>query len=279
MAKAITGRITLNLVAGILVTVVTVAVAIFWMAERQNNQEAQATQTMVMGGIEAMQRRIQGVANDYSWWEDAYNAYTKHDGDWMYSNIGSSVEDTQIADLMAIISPAGHLDYGWTIDDKTKASDLVTPEVVAAIRKLAEGMPVQNLAARVGYIHAGKGAMLIAVSRIAPVSRADTVDPATLPFFVAGFDLSEKRLTNLGKSFLIDDLRLVPEANGHEAFPGFPAIKDLTGSPIAQLVWTPPTPGYAVLRSVLLPIFVALVALLHRRRSRPPSAPASSPSR
>ena len=57
MKKAITGRITLNLIAGIVITVVTVVVAIFWMAARQNEQAAQSTETMVIGGVEAMTRR------------------------------------------------------------------------------------------------------------------------------------------------------------------------------------------------------------------------------
>ena len=107
MEKAITGRITLNLVAGIIITVVTIVVAIFWMAERQNDQADEATTTMVVGGITAMERRVQGIANDYAWWEDAYNAYERHDDEWMWSNVGSSIEETRIADLMAIIAPSG----------------------------------------------------------------------------------------------------------------------------------------------------------------------------
>ena len=57
MAKAITGRITLNLVAGILVTVVTVSGAILWMAQKQNDQADEATTTMVVGGLQAILRQ------------------------------------------------------------------------------------------------------------------------------------------------------------------------------------------------------------------------------
>ncbi|MEP2578642.1 MAG: hypothetical protein ABJH75_13665, partial [Roseibium sp.] len=71
MNKAITGRITLNLIAGIVITVVTVVVAIFWMAARQNEQAAHSTETMVIGGVQAMTRRAESLANDYGWWDDA----------------------------------------------------------------------------------------------------------------------------------------------------------------------------------------------------------------
>ncbi len=40
MSHPIAGRITLNLVAGILVTVFTVTVAVWWMAEKQLHFEA-----------------------------------------------------------------------------------------------------------------------------------------------------------------------------------------------------------------------------------------------
>ena len=43
MAKAITGRITLNLIAGIIITVVTVLTTIFWMAARHNEAAAKST--------------------------------------------------------------------------------------------------------------------------------------------------------------------------------------------------------------------------------------------
>ena len=188
MARAITGRITLNLVAGILVTVLTVFSAIIWMAQKQNDQAAKATTTMVIGGLQAMEKRVQGIANDYSWWEDAYDAYTRHDDEWMWSNVGSSVEETQIADLMAIVSPAGKVDYVWATSDlSVPAADIVTPEIIEGIRKLTDGMPVENLAARPSFITVGENTFLIAVSRIAPVSHLDEVETQKLPFFVAGF--------------------------------------------------------------------------------------------
>ena len=59
MAKALTGRITLNLVAGIVIAVLTVVVTISWMAYKHNEQAAQSTQTMVDGGLKAMGKRPQ----------------------------------------------------------------------------------------------------------------------------------------------------------------------------------------------------------------------------
>ncbi|MEQ8696027.1 MAG: bifunctional diguanylate cyclase/phosphodiesterase [Bauldia litoralis] len=258
MNKAITGRITLNLIAGIVITVVTVVVAIFWMAARQNEQAAHSTETMVIGGVQAMTRRAESLANDYGWWDDAYDAYVDGDAEWMEANIGASVEETEIADLMAIVASDAGVDYGWLLSDDLAASDVISPEVVAGIRELAKDMPVESLAARSSFVKAGPDVMLIAVSRLTPLSRASEVDAETRPYFVVGIVLSEERLIDLGRSFLIEDLHLeeASPATGSENVS--PPVVDLFGNTIAHFVWTPPTPGYAVLRNVLLPVSVAL---------------------
>ena len=72
MARAITGRITANLVAGIVITVGTVLVTVSWMAHKHNEQAAISTETMVAGGVQAMGKRLASLANDYGWWEEAY---------------------------------------------------------------------------------------------------------------------------------------------------------------------------------------------------------------
>ncbi|MCP4308815.1 MAG: hypothetical protein GY788_28860, partial [bacterium] len=260
MKKAITGGITLNLIAGIVITVVTVVAAIFWMSARQNDQAAKSTQTMVVGGVEAMGRRVQSLANDYAWWQDFYDAYVGGDSEWMVTNIASSVEETEIADLMAVASPAGEVLYGWVLEEDMLPSDIVTPSVMDGIRELTRDMPVDPQAARSSFIDTGRSIMLIAVSRVAPVYEEDKQDPATLPYFIVGITLTADALRDLGKSFLIDDLRIESEPFPEsELAADSTPIVDMAGTTIGYFVWTPPTPGFAVLRSIFLPVAIALV--------------------
>src|SRR5689334_18159813 len=93
MTYRIAGRITLNLIAEIIVTVVTVSLAIFWMASRQNDQAEDANRTMVLGGISAMEDHVKQFANDYAWWEAGYDAYVKGDREWVDENYGSGITD------------------------------------------------------------------------------------------------------------------------------------------------------------------------------------------
>lgn len=274
MSHPIAGRITFNLVAGIVVTVVTVISGVAWMAYRQNDQAAEQTRTMVMGGVDAMRTRVQGLANDYSWWEEAFDAYQRGDKDWIQANIGTGIVDTQIADFLAILSPDHQLKYGWwTPEDAPSPQVVMTPELIEKIGELIKSAPVENNAARSSYIETPYGTLLFAVSRIAPFSRVDTIDPATLPVLVMGFYLSSQRLSELGRTFLIDDLRLQRENSGPEV-DEFLEIVDIYGRVIARLVWTPPTPGFAVLRNVVAPIaggllvfcLIAMWTVLRARR-------------
>ncbi len=257
MAKALTGRITLNLVAGIVITVLTVVTTTSWMAYKHNRQAAIGTQTMVDGGLKAMGKRLAQLANDYGWWEEAYDAYIRKDEVWIDANVGTGITDTNIADLLLIISPAGAVDHQWVTDETSDTVDrIVTPDTLKAIRKIAAGLPVANLAGVSSiYVETPSVPMMIAIQHLAPVSKADEVTNTNLPIIVFGQYLGTQRLHDLGRSFLIDDLQF---ANSAKAGRSDVPIRDVTGKDVGVVAWTPPTPGNALLRSALLPIGIAL---------------------
>jgi diguanylate cyclase (GGDEF)-like protein len=259
MAYPIAKRITLNLVAEIIVAVATVAVALVWMASRQNEQAESTTRTMVLGGISATEETVKAFANDYAWWEPGYEGYVAGDAQWIHENFGSGIIDTQISDILLIISPKGKLEYAWAIDnDHGTPQEIFTQAIIANIEKLMKDVPVAN-EARVGYLRVGGDILLIAVARLTPVSRAAEVKASDLPYIVQSIYLNQTRLAELGGAFLIDDLHLdvltEPEAVPHE---GSPLIRDMDGNVIASFEWTPPRSGNAVLERVTPPVSAAL---------------------
>ena len=272
MARAITGRITLNLVAGIVITVATVLITVSWMAHKHDEQAALGTQTMVAGGVQAMSKRLAQLANDYGWWEEAYDAYVRGDTEWIDANIGTGITDTNIADLLVIISPEGKIDHAWIVDGTTDAiEDIVTPEALAGVRRLANELPVANRAGKGGFfVDAPSVPMMLSIQHLTPVSKADEVASTELPVIVFGQYLEEQRLHDLGTGFLIDDLGFV---RAESAPNGQPTVNDISGKTLGYLAWTPPQPGNALLRSVLVPIGIALtlfcvVALVTAFRAR-----------
>lgn len=260
MTRTISGRITLNLIAGIVITVVTIVLAIAWMASRQDRQAEESTKTMVAGGVAAVKRRAEALANDYGWWDDAYLAFASGDRDWLDTNVGSSVTETMVADLFAIISPEGEIAYAWKLDGVAEPDDILSPEVIEVVRSLTVGMPVASLTAKGAFLSVGKEPMVIAVSRVTPFLSDPEIDPAVLPLFVAGLRLTEERLAELGGSFLIEDLHFeVGDVPASAETKSWLPVHDIFGDTIGHYIWTPPTPGDAVLRQVLPPIAVALV--------------------
>ncbi|MCB1498481.1 MAG: bifunctional diguanylate cyclase/phosphodiesterase [Bauldia sp.] len=257
MGRTITSRITINLVAGIVITVITVFVAVFWMASRQDEQAARSTDTMVVGGVSAIARRAESLASDYGWWDDAYKAYVNRDAEWFATNYGESVEETEVANLFAIISTEGTIDYHWTLGDAVAIDEVLTPDVIAQIREMSSGLRDESLAAERGIVATESAPMVVAVSRITPFLSDPDIDPSTLPLLVVGLALDEDRLGQLGQTFLINDLHFEPAGAEAEASV-FPPALDIFGNTIGHYVWTPPRPGNAVLRSVLPPIGVAL---------------------
>ena len=106
MSKAfLTTRITSLLVGAILITVVTVLGALFWMANEHNKQAAANSQTMIAGGVAALQETLETVTKDYSWWQDAYDNVRAEDGEWIYSNMGSGAVETETVDIIVIVQP------------------------------------------------------------------------------------------------------------------------------------------------------------------------------
>ncbi|HVZ13323.1 MAG TPA: bifunctional diguanylate cyclase/phosphodiesterase [Bauldia sp.] len=259
MARAITGRITANLIGGIVITIGTVLITIGWMAHKHNEQAAESTQTMVVGGVQSMGKRLASLANDYGWWEEAYDAYNRNDKDWIDANVGTGITDTSIADMLAIAAPDGTVnpDYEWLIDGAPDSIDkIITPGKMAEIKKLADKLPVENFAAKsVIYIDTPSVPMMISIQHLVPVSKAADVKASDLPIIVFGQYLQNQRLHDLGTAFLIDDLHFVRATT---APGGEPAIQNLIGKTIGYFDWTPPKPGNALIIQALPPVSIAL---------------------
>lgn len=261
MAHVITRRITINLVTGVVLTFITVVGAILWMSGVQNQQARAGTVTMVEGGVSATEESVVALVNDYGWWQDAHDAYASNDAEFIDENIGASVYDTMIADTVAIISPGRVVRYAWIIEDYgLDVEDVFDLEIVNGIFRLTQGMPVESLSGRSGYVVVDGQVVLLGVSRIAPINELDAVKAGDLPLIVFGFVLTDELLQGLGESFLIDDLHLLlGEEAQEEQYAAFPEIVDIHGEMVGRFVWTPPAPGYEVLQSVFIPIALALV--------------------
>ena len=257
--QSIPGRITVNLVIAIAVTLLSVGLAVWWMAKNQNDEARQSTRRLVSSGVAAISARIESTAFGFAWRGPAYEAYQRGDGEWLADNLGAAVSQADVADLLAIVSPEGDLRYGWSRKSEAYTGrDLLPPAERAAIIGLVSNLPVTADSGRSGFLHWHGRTFVAGVSRLTPVTRLVGVDPQSLPLVVAAIELTPRRLTAMGEELQVKDLRILSAAEEAAADSLF--LHDVvTGRDGAVLAWTPPLPGAMALGRLALPLASLLI--------------------
>ncbi len=256
MSKAfLTTRITSLLVGAILITIVTVLGALFWMANEHNKQAAANSRTMIAGGVAALQETLVTVNKDYSWWEEAYDNIRAENAEWVYSNMGTGATDADTADIIVIVQPDQSVRFAWQngMEDEPDPSILDRAIVDQMIGLLAD-VPTNSVEARVGLFDLGDNIAMLAAVRVAP-DDLENLNVADLPVNIMGYFLTPERVGAIGEGFLIDDLAL---SRTHEEGRLFHPLTSLDGEHLAHLHWTPLQPGNALLTRAALPIGIAL---------------------
>jgi diguanylate cyclase (GGDEF)-like protein len=256
MSKAfLTTRITSLLVGAILITIVTVLGALFWMANEHNKKAAADSQTMIAGGVAAMQETLETVTKDYSWWQEAYDNIRGGDLDWMYSNMGSGVTEADTADIMVIVQPDLSIRYAWQdgMEEEPDPSILDRAIVDQMVALLAD-VPPFDVEARIGLFDLGDNIAMLAAARVVP-DDLENLSVADLPINIMGYFLTPERIAEIGEGFLIDDLKI---SRSHAEGEQFLQLTGLAGQHLAHLHWTPQQPGKTLLTRAALPIGIAL---------------------
>jgi diguanylate cyclase (GGDEF)-like protein len=275
MSKAITGGITVNLLAGIIVTIVTICGTALWMADQHDRQAAEATQTMVSGGIDLTRSRLEAITNDYAWWDEAFDAYVRNDEEWLEANIGTGITGTQIADALVILDREGEIRHAWSVDDAIYPPDSIfTPTVISWAARMMANTPVDRDAAQTLFALGHDGLVhLVSVQRITPPTRIGEVSPSEMPLIMFVQELTPERLSEIGNQYLISDLRILEGEVPAGMESNSALLADPEGRSVGTLAWTAPHPGRELLRKVAVPILgavllFALVAVFIALRAR-----------
>lgn len=257
MGRYLIRQITACLAIGLVVTLLTVCATAVWIARSHDEQAAESTRTMVVGGLSSTRNRLASITNDYVWWDEAYQAYVRKDREWLDANIGSGITGTQIADALIILSPHGEIDYDWQLEDiHYPPDDIVPPTAVERLLALIRDLPVDRRAAQTLFLMTKGGVAMVGVARITPFEHLDSVKKEQMPILLMIQYLNKERLDELGGRFLLRDLH----------WQDHPSTPDRTLPLVAQdgisagyLTWTPPTPGIAQLRGAAPLLGLALV--------------------
>lgn len=236
--------------------------ALFFIAfslAREFNASAQRdTLSRVEQGLEAAVTRLNKITSDYSNWNDHYLAVRRRDGEWLYENVGTSAQTGGIVEL--IILTGGPLDklYAWSAGNGHQfnakeyrdISDLAESLFDPAVYRIGSPpLPVTHWV--------GDKLWMFAIAPIVPHTESiELLQPLALQIF--GLPLDAKALGHFDEIMQTSDFTV-------STVPGDPraslAVEISDGSTV-WLTWTPTQPGTAAIKTVAVPISVALILIV-----------------
>ncbi|MFO1141887.1 MAG: ATP-binding protein [Amaricoccus sp.] len=242
-------------VTGILVLFVVVLSSVSWISREHNLLALHSSESLVSGGLDAFRARLRTLVNDYSVWDEAYEAARTGDRDWLYSNIGNAAAEIGTLDLIEFVDPNTGASYGWRRGSPTDGEPrLLPPELVGPIVRAMSRPDQDNGTVLATY---RSEPWVFSAARVRPVDGAPaSVSDDSLPIQVHGQRLSGDRLAAIGHGLLVDGLTLADTPG-----PGMASVPliDHAGRPIGYITWDPPRPGAKILRQVALPLGLALL--------------------
>lgn len=236
-------------------TAITIGAVLYWMSIEHNRKSAEDSRIMISGGLAGVDASLKKVTVDYSWWQDAVDNIASDNSDWIHRNMGTAVTGSATVDLLVLVQPDGSTKYGW----KKGGEDTPDPAVLdrAVVERMVAslaGVSAGDVQANTQFSYVGDDLYLLGAARVSS-EETRKADPKRLPINIMGFLFDQERISNLGKPFLTDDLKLSKEvAPGQLSLP----LKHSNGDVVTNLVWTPPAPGMQMLQRSVVPVSLTL---------------------
>ncbi len=241
---------------GIVLLLGVVLSTALWLSSQQNQLAVYSSQKLVSNEIAALRESALTLVDDYSLWDQGYEAVITNKRDWLYSSIGSSVVKLSTFDLV-VLAPPGQEPFGWRASSPEAGEQGILPDdLYRSITGLIDATPNPGEAARTLIAEFDDGPWIFAVSKMTPVEGMPLGREAEpVPIQIHGYRMIEERFGRVGSDVLVNNLHFNGGVDPHETF--IP-IRDHTGRTISKIVWDAPRPGDSVLRKAAVPLSLAL---------------------
>lgn len=248
MAKAVTGRLSLGFLAGIVLAVLCVVGALALMAGRQNAEGRAAALAAATHSLDAASLVTREAAAEYA----------------LYMGLEAGAADRTAAVAQSILRTVDRLfivgvDGRISWSQSAGGTSHVPRELSESANDLAATSNPFDPLGPSTFAVAGDDLFLLSVSPVSEVERLAAAAPTEAAFVVAALRLDERRLADLGAHAGVEALRV--ELGVAPSGADFPLIVGSHGESLGRFSWTPPSPGSAVLRGVLLPVGAMLLLL------------------
>ena len=210
MHSSLTRKITHVLIGTMIVAASIVVAAIVWMSVEHDQQAAASSRTMVEGGVAGIGETLDTIAVDYAWWQDAWDNVRARNDDWVRSNMGAGVTESGTIDLLLIVQPDKTIRYGWNRNSgDTPDATVLSREMVEQMVQKTNLIPIDDVTPVRMTARVGDSVYVLSAARISPED-LDGIERSEFPIGIFGLLLSDERIAELGRKFLIEDLTLAP---------------------------------------------------------------------
>ena len=247
-------------ITGLAILILVVLSSVLWVTAEHNKLALQSSESMVRGGIASFRAGVRSFVNDYSIWDEAYDAVKTDDRDWLYSNIGSAAVEIGSLDLIVFVPRTGATSYGWRAGSAPEGRPESLPAaLLASLTQMLDASETDQATSGTLFAEFEGAPWAFSIARVRPVDGAPPgVAVVDLPLQIHGQRLSPQRLADMGRRLLVDGLTLAARpAPGQASI----ALRDGSGAVIRYVVWNPPQPGASILQRVALPLGVALLII------------------
>lgn len=259
------------------VAVVSLLLLVLAGANSLNESALQASKHLAHSMLEAQRAKLELLAYDYSWWDDAVeNLVEAPDPVWADDNIGSYQHDTNRLAATFVLAPddrttLSFVEGGASRRDAYRYFGQGLRPLVQRARSAApeEPEPVS------GYLRVGDRIQLVSVAALTPEnpdSGAGSAPARGILIFSVALDAAF--LLEGGKAYGLDSPDIEPARSDALEQPAALVLSDPSGQPLGVLSWRQDKPGSDLalgLAPALAAIVIAmatLLALFYRRAER-----------
>ncbi|WP_181701340.1 bifunctional diguanylate cyclase/phosphodiesterase [Chthonobacter albigriseus] len=226
--------LTLGLTIGI------VFLALHRMGDAVTRIDTEYTARTVSQSLATLLDRLRTTQQDYAIWDDAAeNLYGTPDADFVNENIRDSTANENMFDTSLLFDENGRTLFVFHkgVKVEAQAEQLLGPAFGPHLKRVLANKEVLPTA-HFGGSH--WGLIGYSVGPVLPYDQSVELPEGEKRFLLVGKLLSPEAISELGRTYSVDDLHAVPDRA--EAQPGY-GVVDADGKVLTHLVWTPREPG------------------------------------
>lgn len=244
-------RIGVILILGVVLSLTGLALAVWTIRNNTNEQAAADSVRLVSSSLRDLQSALSNVNNDYSRWDEAFDALLAGDLQWIYDNYAVTATNSVLFDGLIFFGGPLAEPLAWSAS-KPQVEPLppfLSPDLLELVAQEVARLPLgQAQSFDMMTVLDGQLALLSA-THLQPYmpARLEGLDPAMVPISVLTQRLDEAALADMAGSLFLPELTFARQpVAGLLVLP----VVGPEGEQLGFLSWAPHQPGSEIVETM-----------------------------